>query len=52
MPENSRIVRMTLKSHPGKALIRNYDKQKYMHDGHEVRWYKIGEESDASIFIF
>ena len=51
MPSDGKFVKMTLKSHPGKALVRQ-KREKYMHQSKEVRWYRIGEENDACIFIF
>ena len=51
MPADGKFVKMTLQSHPGKALVRQ-KREKYMHENKEVRWYRIGEEEDACIFIF
>ena len=51
MPADGKFVKMTLKSHPGKALIRQ-KKEKVMHQNKEVRWYRIGEEEDACTFLF
>ena len=51
MPKEGRVVKMTLKSHPGKALTRD-PRDKEMYEGHEVRWYRLGDAADACIFFF
>ena len=51
MPEDGVAVKMTLKSHPGKALVRD-KRDDVMHEGGKVRWYEVGDEAKACIFIF
>ena len=51
LPQHSTVVKMTLKSHPGQALVRD-QRDRCMHEGHEVRWYKLGDQADACLFVF
>ena len=51
MPDDGVAVKMTLKSHPGKALVRD-KRDDVMHEGGKVRWYEVGDEEKACIFIF
>ena len=51
MPEDSVAVKMTLKSHPGKALVRDKRDDDFFMGG-KVRWYEVGDESKACIFLF
>ena len=40
LPDDSVCVKMTLKSHPGKAIVRDKrDEEFYI--GEKVRWYEI-----------
>ena len=45
------VVAMTLKSHPGKALVLDTDRN-YVHEGYAVRWFKLGEAKDALKCVF
>ena len=51
MPEDGVPVKMTLKNHPGKALVRDKRDDEFFMGG-KVRWYEVGDESKACIFLF
>ena len=51
LPEDSVVVKMTLKSHPGKAIVRD-KRDDVFHEGIKVRWYEVGDASKACTFIF
>ena len=46
------VVPMTLKSHPGKGLIIDTERGNDVHEGYQVRWFKLGEAKDAFKCVF
>ena len=53
MEENGEVVAMTLKSHNGKALVLDRDRNDELeYAGVPLRWFKLGERKDALKCVF
>ena len=49
--QTGEVIPMTLKSHPGKALVVDSERN-YMHENYPIRWFKLGEAKDALKCVF